>query len=619
MSLLSDFLLKQGVACAAVTPEDYRGDHKAPGPDYGAPMYDLSEMYPKDVYTGRGYEYTSSPEERAGLADVLRVHNKPWAPITIYRAVPKDVTGAKINVGDWVTTSRAYAKKHGEAHLGGKGTYKILKLIAHARDLYTAGDSLAEWGYYPREATEEEKQQVNDVRARGAQERLQRMANGEKLAGLNKYPEDPYFDKPAEFFQQELNDHSATGAVEIPDTIIVNGVSRLTHNSLGDLIHPTVQGIENFWNWFGDSKVVDSSGHPSVVYHGVGAAGKFNKFRKDLIGASSGNEGHFGKGFYFSPDKKEAKTFSEQWHGTGDVLECYLRITKPFEPTTESLWSIGKKNPHLNVPDKIPVAIDGDDVENQLMLTNPKAGRIFHILRTHPDDAWDIITKDTNGRMPSEPSSKILDILNDMREYLEPEGNRSVPEVIVQDLKSLGITPKLIYGHEHELYMPYLTDVGERGAAWTKALQAEGYDGVLGPEIVVFDESQIKSVDNTGAFDPKTTDITAATNYQDDTDYQDDHQFLTKLGLIFGQPQAFEDGIKVTYAGRELEIKEAPFETKTSEGKPASRGRKAVKPTYNYVPGILITNRHTGVSHSERKEGAEKWLRGLKAYWDHKT
>jgi hypothetical protein len=111
---------------------------------------------------------------------------------------------------------------------------------------------------------------------------------------------------------------------------------------------------------------------------------------------------------------------------------------------------------------------------------------------------------------------------------------------------------------------------------------------------------------------------TASEDYQDDTEYNEDHQFITKLGLIFGQPSAFNGGVKVKYKGRELEIKEAPFEVKTSEGRPASRGRKAIKPTYDYVPGVLISNQRAGVSHSERKEDAEAWLRGLKAHWDSK-
>lgn len=50
-----------------------------------------------------------------------------------------------INHGDWVTTSRAYAKQHGEGVLG--GNYKIISQTVPARKLFTNGDSWAEFGY----------------------------------------------------------------------------------------------------------------------------------------------------------------------------------------------------------------------------------------------------------------------------------------------------------------------------------------------------------------------------------------------------------------------------------------------------------------------------------------
>lgn len=48
------------------------------------------------------------------------------------------------------------------------------------------------------------------------------------------------------------------------DTIKINGIDRPTTNSEGRAIHPTQEGISNFWKWFGDSKVVDEEGRPYV-------------------------------------------------------------------------------------------------------------------------------------------------------------------------------------------------------------------------------------------------------------------------------------------------------------------------------------------------------------------
>lgn len=51
----------------------------------------------------------------------------------------------KINDGDWVTTSKLYAKNHGESSLN--NNYKIIKKVVKASELYTNGDSVSEWGY----------------------------------------------------------------------------------------------------------------------------------------------------------------------------------------------------------------------------------------------------------------------------------------------------------------------------------------------------------------------------------------------------------------------------------------------------------------------------------------
>ena len=52
-------------------------------------------------------------------------------------------------------------------------------------------------------------------------------------------------------------------------TIDVNGVARPRANSAGRAIHPTEEGIRNFWKWFGSSVVVDDQGRPVVMYHGT--------------------------------------------------------------------------------------------------------------------------------------------------------------------------------------------------------------------------------------------------------------------------------------------------------------------------------------------------------------
>jgi len=54
----------------------------------------------------------------------------------------------KIEKGNWVTPNIAYAKLHGIGNLNNK--YKIVRKTVRAKDLYTDGNSLSEWGYDPQ-------------------------------------------------------------------------------------------------------------------------------------------------------------------------------------------------------------------------------------------------------------------------------------------------------------------------------------------------------------------------------------------------------------------------------------------------------------------------------------
>ena len=191
---------------------DYRGEHQAPGPEDGAPLHDLTKVYPDDVYGPNGFRYygeTGDPSDRTNFSLVQSMRGKPNASVTMYRAVPNVPSVAKelakleedmanyqrrgrlprdawttdknrwydssahqrdllrekaekeklnppkeigINAGDWVTTSRQYAKDHGESALN--GNYKILTKKAKAKELFTAGDSHHEWGYHPEKKAE---------------------------------------------------------------------------------------------------------------------------------------------------------------------------------------------------------------------------------------------------------------------------------------------------------------------------------------------------------------------------------------------------------------------------------------------------------------------------------
>lgn len=74
---------------------------------------------------------------------------------------------------------------------------------------------------------------------------------------------------------------------------------------------------DEFWKWFGDSKVVDSNGNPLVCYHGTDA--KFNEFDYEYIGG----DGKLGLGFYFTKGTK--LQFNYEY-----PMSVYLSIKKPI-------------------------------------------------------------------------------------------------------------------------------------------------------------------------------------------------------------------------------------------------------------------------------------------------
>ena len=177
---------------------EYRGQHTAPGKGSGAPLHNMSDVYPDDIYSTESTRLYGVGDEKldARAASLIRsFRGKPNEMLTIYRAVPKsrasrikdierqqafimkygikprnvesdlnvsdyyerisdeleklksqpDEAKIDINNGDWVSPFKEYAVDHGESALNGE--YDIVSKRVRARDIYTSGDSWLEWGY----------------------------------------------------------------------------------------------------------------------------------------------------------------------------------------------------------------------------------------------------------------------------------------------------------------------------------------------------------------------------------------------------------------------------------------------------------------------------------------
>ena len=132
---------------------EYAGEHSAPQSDSGSPAWNLRGIYPDDIYGANGARYyghygEGRDSEAIGVIRTLRDH--PDRRVMVYRAVPRDVKDSTINLGDWVTTVRGYAVEHGKAQFD---NYRVLSKSVKARDIFTNGDSIFEWGYDPQKTT----------------------------------------------------------------------------------------------------------------------------------------------------------------------------------------------------------------------------------------------------------------------------------------------------------------------------------------------------------------------------------------------------------------------------------------------------------------------------------
>lgn len=199
-----------GALFALTTTKPSYGITHRPSGSEGAPAHDLTgggKVYPDDVYSAKGPQYyghygQNHPMDVETFSVLSSLRGKPNAKITIYRAVPEGTSDAlnrlyrqkaqymargivpkewggsrkslgdgtgfydfvtkeiarleaqpvaqklAINPGDWVTVNRRYAVEHGQSSLDGK--FKILSKTVRAKDIFTNGDSIHEWGYDPQ-------------------------------------------------------------------------------------------------------------------------------------------------------------------------------------------------------------------------------------------------------------------------------------------------------------------------------------------------------------------------------------------------------------------------------------------------------------------------------------
>lgn len=145
---------------------DFRDSHRAPSNQLGtdeavrngdadASLLQVARgvhNQPDDYFDTRVGPRYYSYQDKAGMEafkairsamDKIQLGKK--AVVTVYRAVPVDIKGTKLENRDWVTPSKTYAVDHGESRFG-EGEYRIIKESVPAESLFWDGNDIREWG-----------------------------------------------------------------------------------------------------------------------------------------------------------------------------------------------------------------------------------------------------------------------------------------------------------------------------------------------------------------------------------------------------------------------------------------------------------------------------------------
>lgn len=244
---------------------------------------------------------------------------------------------------------------------------------------------------------------------------------------------------------------------------------------------------ENFWVWFGDSKIKTGK-TPTICYHGSKSDISIFDFTK--IGYNSGNYGHYGYGIYFSTDIREAKTYGDKIH------ECYLKIINPFTGTNKQILEL-KKYGVLNIDDLDIISIDFKSFKQSFVNNKSVYKFLSDVEKYGIEYTW-------NNIRELNPDAD-LGFLNDISNTLEYTTYNNdvyvVPDYVLDDLKNWNIKPKLNKGFKYEQSLHWITDLGKNSKEVTDVIKKLGYDGVVyGSEIVVFNANQIKSIKNDGTW-----------------------------------------------------------------------------------------------------------------------
>ncbi len=238
-----------------------------------------------------------------------------------------------------------------------------------------------------------------------------------------------------------------------------------------------------FWKWFGNSKVVDDSGKPRVVYHGTDA--EFREFSGHYHGRT--DDGYFGVGFYFSPDRETANEYGP------NIISAYLKIERPF------LLPSSGDSAHPSMMDLRELLASLDGIPKDIKPFR-KLGRGYAVKKKIVHAYGRDYTQYSVYPKP--------ELYGTPKEIYGPDEPTPIQAIVSFNDQINGVDYS-----RHGWAESLLKSVDRKN--FDKVLRKNGFDGmiVFDPddgrpyEFVVFDSTQIKEVQNDGTWDPGNRDI----------------------------------------------------------------------------------------------------------------
>lgn len=227
-------------------------------------------------------------------------------------------------------------------------------------------------------------------------------------------------------------------------------------------------------SFFENSKMRTSKGELTHCYHWT--KNEFSEFDPSTISNESGDNGYFGKGFYFTGRKEfnSCCTLEPEEKAAGKKqiqLDCYLNIKNPL-----CIEDLGKSEKE----DLLRYIKNHNDYAYEVVASEEDF--VSYLSKEYYSDYTDLIEQYNSGEIDFYKEIEGVS-LSDLYYQMEKE-----EEIITPDRLNF-----------HELHSGLLMDYS---ALITEYAQSRGFDGIVSDnadrpvEIVVFEPNQIKAVDN---------------------------------------------------------------------------------------------------------------------------